>query len=208
MIDPSRLADARVQELARSILAREEYTRFRPVDLEAWRAWLERIADAFRWLSYLSVERPLLWVILLFGLLALASLLLAHLVYSMRAAMRASAPTPRRPVSLESDLRGEAARLVAADRFLDAAHVLQLACLRQLVQAGVLELRRHDPNPVLRSQVASSALPDAERRELLSLLDRLETRWFRDRAPDPTDRALFEAWHRLLERLTALGAAA
>jgi hypothetical protein len=208
VIDPSSLADARVQELARSILAREEYARYRPLDLEAWRAGLERIARALVWLSRLSVEQPLLWALLLGGLLALAALLLAHVVYSMRSAVRARPPTARHSAASGPDLRGQAERLVAAGRFLDAAHVVQLACLRELVERGALELRRHEPNPVLRAQVASSGLPEAERREFLALLDRLETRWFRDRAPELGDRALFEAWHRLLERLSALGASA
>jgi hypothetical protein len=44
-------------------------------------------------------------------------------------------------------------------------------------------------------------LPDSERADFLALLDRLESRWFRDRAED---RDLYGAWRGLHARLEAL----
>jgi hypothetical protein len=205
--DPAAIADDRVAALAREILARHEYARFRPVDaawIRDWLSWLQSLLDR---LHLLSDTSPVLYVLLLLGLVSIAALLLAHVTLSVSAALRAVAPPPRARSSEPPAFEQDAARLAAAGQLLDAAHVMQLACLRRLLDRGTVELRRHDPNPVLRERVARADLPERERREFLALLDRLETRWFRDRAPSPGDRALFESWRALHERLVGLGRA-
>ena len=201
MSDLASVSDLHVQALAREILAREEYARFRVLEQEwlaEWLAWLARLLEG---LVRLRAESPLLWALLLLGLLAITALLLAHVAYSLRAALRASGPPPRPRSAREPELDREAEDLAAAGRFLDAAHAMHLACLRRLLDRGAVELRRHDPNPVLRARVARSRLAERERGEFLALLDGLETRWFRDRAPDAGDRTLFEAWRGLHRRL-------
>jgi len=207
MSDLAGIADDRVAALAREILARSEYARFRPVDVAQYRdflAWLARLFDGLR---VLSVSAPVLYVAILLALVAVAALLLAHVAISLRAALRASDPPPRAAAAARPALDRDAARLAGSGRLLEAAHVMQLACLRELLDRGAIELRRHDPNPVLRARVARSGLPDRERGEFVALLDRLETRWFRDRAQRESDRALFDAWRSLHERLVALGRA-
>jgi hypothetical protein len=205
MSDLAGIADDRVAALAHEILARNEYARFRDVDAREVAAWLERF---FGRLHELSTVSPGLYFTILIALLLVAMLLLAHVTISLRAALRASEPPkPREAKSAQPDLDREAAQLAAAGRLLEAAHVMQLACLRGLLDHGAFELRRHDPNPVLRERVARSDLPDRERGEFLALLDRLETRWFRDRAQRENDHALFDAWRSLHERLVALGRA-
>ncbi len=203
MSDLASVSDPQIQALAREILAREEYARFRVLEQEWLADWLAWLARGLEGLVRLRTESPWLWALLLLGLLAIAALLLAHVVYSLRAALRAPGP-PRRPRSTgEPGLDREAEDLATAGRFLDAAHAMHLACLRRLLDRGALELRRHDPNPVLRARIVRSALAERERGEFLALLDGLETRWFRDRAPAADDQALFEAWRGLHQRLAA-----
>jgi len=78
---------------------------------------------------------------------------------------------------------------------------MHLACVERLVQRGVVELRRHDPNRTLRVKLASASLGGAPRAEFLRLLDWLEERWFRDPTPDPRDAELLGAWRELHARL-------
>jgi hypothetical protein len=201
--DLASVSDPHVQALAREILAREEYARFRVLENEWLADWLAWLARALEGLVRLRAESPWLWALLLLGLLAIAALLLAHVLYSLRAALRAAGPSPRPRSAREPKLDREAEDLAAAGRFLDAAHAMHLACLRRLLDRGAFELRRHDPNPVLRARIVRSTLAERERGEFLALLDGLETRWFRDRAPAADDQALFEAWRGLHQRLAA-----
>jgi hypothetical protein len=201
--DLASVSDAHIQALAREILARDEYARFRVLEQEWLADWLSWLARLLEGLVRLRTESPWLWALLLLGLLAVAALLLAHVLYSLRAALRAPVPSrpPRSP--REPRLDREAEDLAVAGRFLDAAHAMHLACLRRLLDRGALKLARHDPNPVLRARIVRSTLPEREGGEFLALLDALETRWFRDRAPAADDRALFEAWRGLHQRLGA-----
>jgi hypothetical protein len=198
------LTDERVRALAREILARPEYARFRPFQDDWMKTLGEWLAKAFGWLGELHETSPTLWVLLFMALIAVAALLLAHVVWSLRAAMIASSADAPPPVAAEPPrLDCEAEQLAAAGRLLDAAHVMHLACVGRLLLRGTVVLRRHDPNRTLRARIADARLPERDRREFLLLLDRLETRWFRDRAPDRGDRALFDAWRALHERLAA-----
>jgi hypothetical protein len=171
---------------------------------------LDGLSNLLDWLEGLSATNPALYAVLLTALLLLAAALLAHVVWSVRVALRATAPLAM-PAHAASgpDLAAEANALAESARFLEAAHTLQLACLACLLSGGALELERHEPNRTLRARLLGArALPDAERREFLDLLDRLEARWFRDRSPAPDDRELFAAWRGLYRRLRARPAAA
>ncbi|MDJ0867259.1 MAG: hypothetical protein QNK03_14205 [Myxococcota bacterium] len=194
--------DESARALAAEILARDEYARYR-VDEAAWRAFFGRIADAFEafqvWMSALHQTAPLVYWLVLGGLLGVAVLLLAHVVYSVRAALLAQAPeVDGRRLPGVRDFAAEGRRLASEGRFLEAARRIQLACLERLIESGALELQRADANRTLRRRVGASALPGALQRELVALVDRLEARLFRDHADD---HALYRDWLSLHARL-------
>jgi hypothetical protein len=93
--------------------------------------------------------------------------------------------------------------LAATGRFLDAAHCLHLACIQALVERGVVELSRSEPNRTLRRRVRASTLAGADAELWCALLDRTETAWFRSRSDEPD---LYESWLSLHDRLLALPA--
>lgn len=202
--------DAEVRRVAEEVLAREEYARWRVEEhplvllLERVIGWLDGFLD---WSLDLSAASPLLGGALLAGLLLLAVALLAHVVWAVRAALRAPPPPrePRRRAEDGPSLRARAEALAGAGRLLEAARELQLATLELLIREGWIELGRSDPNRTLRERLRRAALPEPERGELLRLLERLEALWFRDRVNDPD---LYRAWRRLLDRLEALPASA
>jgi hypothetical protein len=102
-----------------------------------------------------------------------------------------------------SPLPLQEARALAADgHFLAAAHHVQLAALQMLLERRFVELARSEPNATLRRRLSGSSLPEAEKGDFLSLLDRLEAHWFRDREDD---RALYRDWCQLHARLDGLG---
>jgi hypothetical protein len=196
------LADERVRELAHTILTRREYARFRPLDPELVGRFTRWLADAIRWLADLYEVSPLLWYALFFSLLLVSAALLAHVVWTVRVALRAPAPaTPRAEREERPRFDREAERLAAAGRLLEAAHAMHLACIERLLRSGALELRRHEANRTLRRRLAAAALAPAQRGEFLRLLDALEARWFRDPTPRAPDAELFEGWRALHRRL-------
>ena len=195
---PALPSDPELRERAAEILARGEYQQYRNDE----RAWIDFYGQLYDWysavwdrLQALQSESPLLYWTILAGLFGLAVLLLVHVVWTVRIALRAGAPesdpvdTPR-----ERDLRGEAERLAAAGHFLEAARRYQLACLELLIARGDLELRRSDPNSTLRQRLTASALPASMHPEFRACLDSLEAHWFRDREDDPE---LYRSWRSL-----------
>ncbi len=195
------ISDERARELAVEIVSRAEYARFAAPDFSVFNV-PEWIAGLLGWVARLyETSRPL-WFLLVFGLLALALALLGHVVWTIRAAIRASeAAAKPAPVPERRRLDLEAEALAAEGKLLEAAHAMHLACVERLVQRGFVELRRHDPNRTLRVKLASAALGGATRGEFLRLLDWLEERWFRDPTPDPRDAELLGAWRELHARL-------
>lgn len=191
MIDGALPADEEIRALAHTILARERYAQHR------WDLGPMRLFD---WLSDLAATQPALYWLLIATIAIVGVLALVHLIWSLRTAL-ASAP-PR--VSSDADQATrprwveEAHRLAAAGRFLDAAHHLQLGVIDRLLRARLLDLSRSDPNSVLRQRLRKVALPEAQQRELLALIDRFERRWFRDRGEDA---GLYESWRALHQQL-------
>lgn len=204
-----RLAsDDEVRRLAAELLAGKDYARYR-IDEAAWRAFFERLSRGLdtllAWFEGLRVDSPLVYWAVLAALTLVALLLLAHVAWSIHAALHASAPRrPLREGPPRRDLAEEAARLASAGCFLEAARRLEHACLHELLASGTIELARGDANRVLRRQLADATLPDPHRRELLALLDRLEARLFRDPAEDAE---LYQGWRRFHARLHARSAA-
>jgi HEPN domain-containing protein len=168
--------DEQVRALAVTILKRSEFAFWHDTP------WL---ISFLAWLSGLWEKDPVLYYAILVGLTAVALLLLAHVGWAVR-----------RPPFLE-----EADALARRGMFLEAARRVQLAALDLLLRARVLELGRSDPNRTLRRRLRDAALPEAERRDLLALIDWLEQRWFRDRSEE---RELYDRWRSLHARLGAV----
>ena len=184
-----------LRSTAEAVLAREEYARFRIVDadwLRALQEWLERYLS---WTRELSESSPLLFALFLIGLLGLAGLLTAHVVWSLRVALRNDAGVVDAPVATSRrDYAGEAQAFADAGHLLDACRALQLACLDLLIREGDLDLARHHTNQALRAKLRRSSLPEALRTGLIRGIDGLERSWFRDRE---TPESLYESWRTL-----------
>lgn len=199
------VADACVRRLAQQILARSEYARWRAPDLGWLRHLVDTLASFLGRFDGLRAAAPFAYWAILVGLLLLGMALLAHVAWSIRVALTARAE----PIRSDRPPPGprfaeEAAELARLGRTLEAAHRMELACIELLLRGGALELRRHQPNRVLRGRIASSPfLSSADRSLFLELLDRLETRWFRDRSAEVPHDALYEQWCGLHGRLLA-----
>ncbi len=200
----SVLTDTQVRQLAQEILERKEYAHYRPDpdDVERALRLLRWLRDFLEWMNLQYEQAPWIFWSILAALAFVAALLLAHLIWSLRVALRT--PTtrhlPRTPLQ-EQDLLEEARALSARGHFLEAAHRVELAVIALLIQREVIELSRSDPNRILRKRIASAPLHDAVRKDFVNLLNRLERQRFRDHEEDP---ALYEAWctlHRNVEVL-------
>ena len=204
----ARPSDAELRELARRVLEREEFAQYRTIvtdaQLELLR-WLQELLDRIRLLH--ADSPPLYWALVL-GLSVVSLALIAHVVWTIRVAIRASAERAGPDVHAHTapDYRAQAAALARDGHFLDAARLLQLASVQRLVERGHLALRRHEPNRVLRARIADAlTLPAALRGDLRARIGELERSWFRERA----ERAeLYEDWQRVpaqIDRLDRLG---
>lgn len=219
------MSDAEVRDLAREILARGEYARWRK-EPGLVSDWLIAISDFLRslgdwlrehlpsWLEDLlsGLSEPstagsldpivsILGVISLVLVMLLGASLLRTWAGQTTARARDAALEPAEP---REDLRARADALARQGRFLEAAHAVQLAALQLLLERRWLALDRFEPNRTLRARLASSPLPESERAGFATLLDALEARWFGDRGED---RGLFDAWCALHTRLSVLGEA-
>jgi len=201
------VTDEGAREAAVEVATRWHYARYAIPERVDPASLLHWLSDFLAWMARLYLESPALWLLLVVGLLALSLALLGHVIWTVRLAMRANEAAQPPPRSKETARLDETAEAFArAGHFLDAAHAMHLACVERLVAGGVVELRRHDPNPTLRARLARAALSDADRDEFLRLLAWLERRWFRDRVPEPRDAELFAAWRALHARLPAVSA--
>jgi hypothetical protein len=224
------LTPERARALAEEILARPEYAAHRrePTFLQNWvdalAAWLE---EAWEFLTDLAPD----WLVAIWdalwsglgsmagamfggsGLSVLGRLLLAAavigaigiLVHRLLREVRARRPEADDQDSLAREsgpeLIADAARHASEGRYLEAAHCTQLASLQMLLQKKRLELERSDPNRTLRRRLADAPVPATTRDHFLSLLDRLESHWFRDREDD---RDLYGEWRSLHAQIEAL----
>ena len=199
MLLAAHLSDEKVRQLADEVLAREHFARWRGIEQDWLRAILEWLARYLGWMDELWDASPLLYWLIVAGLIALILLLLAHVVWSIRVALaQPEAPTSKSQAPASPRFAEQAEALAHEGRFIEAAHRLLLASIQLLVQRGAIELERHDANRTLRRRVAKSSLPAEQRAEFLRLLEELERRWFRDRVPDPD---LYRAWEALHARL-------
>jgi hypothetical protein len=219
------VADEEARRAAAEILGAEEFTRWH-TDYDAWLGLLERIAqlipdwliDLISWIERVA-NTIFDWVaefLRFFGVLGDVSkgvgwiafcILLSALIaigwhwQSRRSRQGITQRVPRNPGLEHQEALGEAGALARTGQYLQAAHRVQLATLALLIEFDWFELGRSDPNRTLRDRLRESALPKPESRQLIELVDRLEALWF-DEPRD--DRALFEDWIALDERIVSI----
>jgi hypothetical protein len=218
------VSDEEARAAAREILAQPEFARWHS-DFEAWlralEGLLERVPDwlidVAAWLKEVVLEGILLGMLRAMGrllglvgeppsalgllavclLLAVAIVLAYRFWDTRRRESRAGRGAPGTSRSHADSIR-EARALARDGHYLEAAHRVQLATLARLIETQRLELARSDPNRTLRQRVSDSPLPERDRRQLVALVDRLESLWF---GQPREDRELFEAWLALDERM-------
>jgi len=221
------VTDEQAREAASEILSARDFTRW-TTDYDAWLAFIERLGDLIPdWLIDAvvqvadAIEAILDWIADFLGFfgvfgdvregigwlavcLLAAALIVLGWHWQKRAAVRAGQPSERRRPGRDHAQAMEAARALArSGHYLAAAHRVQLATLAVLIEFDWLELARSDPNRTLRDRVRNSKIPEPEARRLIELVDRLERLWFSDRRDD---RALFEDWQNLGERIVRVAA--
>jgi hypothetical protein len=203
MAAPSDPSDEQIRALAAEILSRDEY--FRPgLAEEAWRALLARLLGFFDFLEALRLASPFVYWAMLVGLLLTAAVLLAHVAWTVRLALRMPATEGREPGRPTGPgFLEQAEDLAQEERFLEAARRVELGTLELLLRRRVIELSRSDAGRALRERVRRSGLPEAERSALITLQQRLEAGLFRE---NEADRSLYQAWLDLHRRLDAVAA--
>jgi hypothetical protein len=221
------VSDEAARAAAREILAQPEFTRWHS-DFEAWLRALEGLVERLPdwlievvlWLQEYLLEGILLnllrWIGQLLGLvgeppgalgvlavclLLAAAIVLAYRIWGSRWRQTRAGPDAPGTHHNHADSIREARALARDGHYLEAAHRVQLATLALLIETDWLELARSDPNRTLRRRVSASSLPERERRQLIALVDRLESLWF-DQPRE--DRQLFDEWLALDERMLRL----
>jgi len=196
--------DEQVRALAAEILARDEYARFRPSPVgSAWTRLIETLRDFLRDLPGLLDASPVLYWSLLFGLLAIAGLLIAHIAWTVQRSLQVQ-PPPEAHVALSKtrDFSAEARALAAQGAYLEASHRMLLASLAHSARQQLLSLEPQDSNRRVCRKLAEARLPSGLRRRLRELIERTDAAWFGHRRDDP---ALFAAWQAVYVELSELG---
>ena len=196
----TEISDGRVRDLAHEILARPEYAGVHPATLENWLLRvIDRILDWLNSLGGLRVSAPSLFWTIFVGLLLILALMVAQIVESISAALRA--PEPRLPTSPGPlrDPAAEAEQQAAAGNFLEAAHNLMLASFRTLAERSVIELRPDRSNRWIRRALRESRLKDELVSEIDGLVARTERHWFGDRENSPD---IYSQWKSAFDQLS------
>jgi len=195
------LADSRVRDLAHEILARPEYAAVRPLAIETWLySILHRLIDWLGNLGTLRVTAPGLYWLILIGLFLVFGVLVAHIVWSISAALRAPEPSDRLASGGQlRDPAAEAEMLAASGNFLEAAHNLMIASFRTLAERSVIELRPDRSNRWIRRALRDSQLNGQLVGEIDSLVARTERQWFGDRENSPD---IYSDWRSAFDQLS------
>jgi len=199
------MSDAAVRELAGKILARPEYAGAsgpRANAESSFYRFLERILHWFSGMEMLRDTSPILYWMIVIAIAAVCTGLIAHVTWTIWAAMTAPAPaSPDRASGASSpDLAREAEALAAGGRYLDAAHRLMLASFRTLGERSLIELRPDRSNRWIRAALGSSALGHNLAAEIDTLIERTERRWFGDRSDDPE---IYARWRVAFDQLSS-----
>jgi hypothetical protein len=188
------LSDSRVRDLAHEILARPEYAVVRPAAVETWlHSMLLRLIEWLQNLGTLRITAPgLYWLIL--------GLLVAHIVWSISAALRAPDPKEHLPGSGQlRDPAAEAEVLAASGNFLEAAHSLMIASFRTLAERSVIDLRPDRSNRWIRRALRDSQLNGTLVVEIDNLVTRTERQWFGGRENNPD---IYSQWRSAYDQLS------
>ncbi len=193
-------SDAAIRELAHQILARPEYANATSNKYVA--ELLRRILGWINNLGALQFKDPFLYWIVIVALVVVLVALVTHLVWTLRAALRAPEPSGRPVIGGRTmpDLAGEADALAADGRYLEAAHRLMLASFRALAETSVIELSPERSNRWIRAALRESSLAQPLAVELDALVERTERKWFGERA---NDARIYAEWRSAFERLTS-----
>lgn len=156
------------------------------------RTWLA-ILD---WFHRLQAENPAAFRLLLWGLIALLVVILAHGAWVAVRTVRggsgrtsgAAGAAPRVP--RDADWYGaEAQRLAREGRYVEA---MQADFVRLVLELDARRVTRFHPSKTPGEYVREAALPEERRRELRDLVRALYAHAF---ARVPCDGAAFSAWH-------------
>ena len=193
-------SDAAIRELARRILARPEYAHATSDGAVA-----PLVRKIFQWLGHLAilrVEAPVLYWAIILGLFAALLGMVTHLVWTLRAAMRAPEPQTQQAAVSRTirDLPAEADTLAVSGRYLEAAHRLMIASFYALAERSVIELRPDRSNRWIRAALRGSNLPQSLALELDALVERTELRWFGERENDPE---IYAQWRSAFDQLSS-----
>jgi hypothetical protein len=152
-------------------------------------------------------QDPALYWSLLVALTLTCCLLIAHMVWSLRAAARAVPTRPRAGSSGEDhDFAAEARELAAREQHLEAAHRLLLATLRTLAQQRHIALLPEDGNRAVCRKLSTSALPVRVRERVTSLIVRTEQAWFSGAPAAELGRSLYREWVEAHAEVARMGA--
>lgn len=187
-----------IADMAREILQRPEYARHRNSRSEWGGSVLEAAADFLQSLAELRVSSPGLYWCLLGGLLLLLALLVAHVTWVLRAALKPRPTERREPQEIETDFAERAQQLANRGQHLEAAHELLLASLRHAAHRRVLMLHPEHGNRRVCQELRQSALPRALRENLVSLIEETDATWFGHRGGG---ERLYQRWREALRQL-------
>ncbi len=191
--------DSEVLRVVAEVSGRPEFQRYR----SGRHASLQRLFDELAgWLGELSGLRqssPFAFWLILLALLALQSLLVVHIVYSLRAALRPPVAAPPAALPPPVGFAERASDLARQGAHLQAAHLLLLATLEQLAVRRFVVLNAHDGNRRVCEALEQSRLGEALRRRLVALIGETEAAWFGQR---PAGEPLYRRW---VEALAEIG---
>lgn len=196
------IGDTAARDLAREILARPEYAQYRAQTDDWLHKILAWLAHLFELLPALYYTAPLLYCALLLGLIVLVSLVLVHMVRSVRLALRSPDPPPTAAGRFDRDFAAEARVLAAEGQDLEASHRLLLGCLVQAARAGVIELKPDDGNHAVCDKLRRSQLPSDLSARLVALIEETDAIWFGGRPERPQ---LYTDWSATYAQLRAAG---
>jgi len=194
-------SDSAVRELAQKILARPEYANARPSSTESWLlSFLHRLFDRLGSMGELRMTAPALYWLIIGALFVILALMVAHIVWTISAALRAPEP-PTRSVSGARlrDHAAEAELLAASGSYLEAAHSLMIASFRTLAERSVIDLRPDRSNRWIRRALRDTKLNENLIREIDRLVTRTERHWFGDRENSP---AIYSDWKSAFDQVS------
>jgi hypothetical protein len=194
-------SDTAVHKLTAEILARPEYSTVAP-KMPFWVEWLHRLSKLLDRLQLLHDSAPLLYWTIVAIVALVAITMIAHMIWTLRIAMRLPEAFPRRlPIGRSGpDPVREANMLARSGNYLEAGHCLMIATFHTLADRSIIELRPDRSNRWIRRAVRESPLSSRLADDVDVLVERTEHRWFGGRE---NESEIYTQWLSVLERLSA-----